>query len=200
MSLEDTFQFASDELERLHEAYVELEGTEIPASIDEAIKKRWEIAVATAELAGYIAYSRKQQEDDSTRAVPLRDLYRIIRALEEQIIKEMVIKPNTFIEKAAFSYVFGWRGIIWTCGSVIVHALKEAALHPKEAARAIWVTAANALLLRFVKSLDVLAIPEMATAFYNGMKMRGASEKKIRAAFLPQRSGPRFRVKRPSRR
>jgi cation transport ATPase len=199
MSLEDTVNEALGRVNEMHEAYVELEGTEIPTSIDEAIKQRWEITVATVELAGFTAYSLMQQEEDSRRAVPLAKVYRVIRDLEEQVIKKTVLHPQELFTNAFFTVEFGILNTIVGTATYVLEGLKQALLHPAQAWEAIWIGVSNLILLRFVKSLDVIAIPELAKTFFAGMAMREKAVKELRKLVLPQRSGPRYRVKRPSR-
>lgn len=197
--LESTVADAIKQLDDLHAAYLELEGTEIPSSIDQAVKQRWEIAVAGFQVVGYTGYLPQQQEEDSRRAVSLKAVYRVIRDLEETIIRRTVIKPETQIANAYWSVEFTWSKRIWDASAYIVQAVKQVLSHPEQSAKVVWFFFANIVLLKWIAAAEVLSMPEIANEFFHGMKMRNEAEKKLRREFLPQRSSRRFRVKRASR-
>lgn len=194
-----TVDEAIAKIEALSESYGELESTPIPTTLDEAMKDRFEIAVAVAELAGFTAYARKTQEEDAKRAVSLSAVYRVIRDLEEEIIKKVVLKPTLIAEQAFWSNTLGMKKKIWDFGGVILTGIKQILTHPTQARQAIWIALSNVALLKFVSALDAIAIPEITLAFFKGMKFRDEAVKKLRDKVLPQSSGKRYRVKRKTR-
>jgi hypothetical protein len=194
-----TVDEAIEKIEALSEVYGELEATPLPTTLDEAVKSRFEISVAVAELAGFTAYAKRDQEADATRAVSLSSIYRVIREMEEEMIRKVVLKPTLIAEQAFWSNTLGMKKKVWDFGGVVIEGVKQILTHPAAAREAIWIALSNLALLKFVGVLDAIAIPEIAKAFFHGMQMRESAVKRLREKVLPQRSGKRYRVKRKSR-
>lgn len=202
-----TFEELAYELQTLGDKYKEITGTELPGSLREAVSQRWELAVEGLESELLTIYRKKDQEEDSRRALPLKKAVAMLQDLEDEIIKAMVPSPSEIAGSQGVTAVKGllsfWPKLLLNMGEKIVELAKQVVLNPSEAAQAVKLFLANilALLLAgFTNGKNLLGVPELAKWLRLAVVERTKTEKRLRDACLPQRSERRYYCRKKSRR
>lgn len=185
-------------LQKLKGEYEELEGTELPTTLKEAVNQRWEVITGSLEIAAFTLYPFAQQEIDSRRAIPLRVVLRMMSDLEEQLIREQVLKPSTIAESALWSGTLGMKKVLFDAAIDLWNVAKGFLNAPskKDIVRVL----VSVVMSRYIRTLDIIAIPELMKSLARGLRMKNDTTHKLRKACLPQRQGPRYRRRKESRR
>lgn len=201
-----TIEDVEARLDAVRADYEEVTGTELPATLKEAMAQRWNLVVNGAEFAFLTAYLPEQQRQDDTRAIPLSKVIRIMQDMEQELVKAMIPTPSQIAGELGVKTLKSalpkrYKIAVWAyqLGKALLDLVKQFLQNPGGAV-SIVKQLLSILCAYFMDGLSLLAVPDFAKWIGRGYKVRQAAEKKLRESVLPQRTVTRYRVRKESRR
>lgn len=183
---------ALDQLDELIQTYTDVEDTDIPSSISQAVKDSWELTCDAIALQTTLEYTEDDRKADSQRVITLAALLGVLEDMEEGTVDILVKHPGTVVH----DFVEGIKNLLPEAISNLVGLVVD--LWNNKG----WVPR----MVRFGLSLlsmcnKILSAEQLAASIEQGLKSRDSWARAMRKAALPQKTdAPRFRGKKKTRR
>lgn len=120
----------------LLDAYDQIGGEHVPASVRAAIGEQWGTALSALADEYLERYSKEDRAIDRKRVVKVDDALKILEAFEQEVIKNVVLDPASIISKSTLKTVRECEYVIEHAGSIITVLIETVSRFYKELARA----------------------------------------------------------------
>lgn len=190
-----------------------LQNVHVPDSIKAATAEDWKLHVDELELAGLEHYDAEQKKADSQRIIPLTAALVVIREVEEEMVRKLVLDPlDVYLRNVAGKWKYAkyfiaglgdWESLwkdakfAWSVISKIDFEVDLSSVGAiiATALSLVWQVITN--IFSFV--LEFAAAAVITAQVIKVIKHRDNFAEKMRKKAFPQHSGPRFLRRIPSR-
>ncbi len=170
-------------LEDIVEQLVEVETVPLPQTVKAAVIEGWELTVDTLQIQGLLYYDEDQRKIDKTRAITLKVAMETLAVLEAAYVEEFT--------QTIGSIIYNIPAELVKSALPIFKAVKLIATHPNQ----FWYVVREGWKQVFA----AMALTEIGKEIARGVKLRETIIKDMRKKTLPQRTGPRYRRRKVTR-